>query len=60
MKKIKIDFILNGTEITDEVPVNITLSEYLGDYFKLTGTKEGCAKGGGGECTIIIDGKTYN
>ncbi|HQN49133.1 MAG TPA: 2Fe-2S iron-sulfur cluster-binding protein, partial [Caldisericia bacterium] len=60
MKKIKIDFILNGTEITDEVPVNITLSEYLRDYLKLTGTKEGCSKGECGACTVIIDDKIFD
>mgnify|MGYP005832970701 CR=1 FL=1 len=60
MKRININFILNGVEISDEVPVNITLLEYLRDYLKLTGTKEGCSKGECGACTVIIDGKTYN
>lgn len=60
MKKININFILNGIEITDEVPVNITLLEYLRDYLNLTGTKEGCSKGECGACTVIIDEKTYN
>ncbi|MGQ9844615.1 MAG: (2Fe-2S)-binding protein [Caldisericia bacterium] len=60
MKRININFILNGVEMSDEVPVNITLLEYLRDYLKLTGTKEGCSKGECGACTVIIDGKTYN
>lgn len=60
MKKIKINFILNDKEITDEVPVNITLLEYLREYLNLTGTKEGCSKGECGACTVIIDGKTIN
>lgn len=60
MKKIRINFVLNDTEITDEVPVNITLVEYLRDYLRLTGTKEGCSKGECGACTVIIDDKIYN
>lgn len=59
MKKIIINFKLNGENIVDEVPVNKTLVEYLRDNLHLTGTKEGCSKGECGACTVIIDGKTY-
>lgn len=59
MKKIVINFKLNGEDIVDEVPVNKTLVEYLRDNLHLTGTKEGCSKGECGACTVIIDGKTY-
>lgn len=59
MKKIVINFKLNGEEIADEVPVNKTLVEYLRDNLHLTGTKEGCSKGECGACTVIINGKTF-
>lgn len=59
MKKITINFKLNGEDIVDEVPVNKTLVEYLRDNLHLTGTKEGCSKGECGACTVIIDGKTF-
>lgn len=60
MKKVKVTFNLNGDEITDEVPVNKTLLEYLRDNLNLTGTKEGCSKGECGACTVLIDGETIN
>ncbi|MCX8095544.1 MAG: (2Fe-2S)-binding protein [Caldisericia bacterium] len=60
MKKIVINFKLNGEEIVDEVPVNKTLVEYLRDNLHLTGTKEGCSKGECGACTVIIDGNIYD
>ncbi|MDI6860664.1 MAG: (2Fe-2S)-binding protein [Caldisericia bacterium] len=59
MKKIVVNFKLNGEDIIDEVPVNKTLVEYLRDNLHLTGTKEGCSKGECGACTVIIDGKNY-
>ena len=60
MKTIKINFVLNGEEIIDEVPVNITLLDYLRDYLRLTGTKEGCGKGECGACTVIMNGRSVN
>ncbi len=60
MKTIKINFVLNGEEIVDEVPVNITLLDYLRDYLRLTGTKEGCGKGECGACTVIMNGRSVN
>ncbi len=59
MKKLLINFKLNGENIVDEVEVNKTLVEYLREKLHLTGTKEGCSKGECGACTVIIDGRTY-
>jgi len=59
MKRIVLNFKLNGEEIVDEVDVNKTLVEYLREKLHLTGTKEGCSKGECGACSVIINGKTY-
>ncbi|MBU3003575.1 xanthine dehydrogenase small subunit [Paraglaciecola arctica] len=50
-----ISFLLNN-EIThiDQTKADLTLLEYLRDQQKLTGTKEGCASGDCGACTVVL------
>ena len=50
-----IRFILNGEPIeVAGVPPQTTLLEYLRDERRLTGTKEGCAEGDCGACTVVV------
>ena len=50
-----IRFILNGEEVTfkDFGPTE-TLLDYLRLKRRLTGTKEGCAEGDCGACTVLV------
>ena len=59
-----IRFILNGEDITlGDVRPTETLLDYLRLKRRLTGTKEGCAEGDCGACTVLvgrlIDGKLH-
>src|SRR5689334_24801150 len=52
-----VTLVVNGTSYTIEVRAHHTLLEVLRDQIGLTGTKECCAEGECGACTVIFDGK---
>lgn len=56
----RISFTLNGEKAEVEVPSVRTLLEMLRQDFSLTATKEGCAKGECGACTVLLNGKPIN
>ncbi|MBI1214967.1 MAG: xanthine dehydrogenase small subunit [Alphaproteobacteria bacterium] len=51
----KITFLLNGERVTVEgLPPTTTLLQYLRERKRMTGTKEGCAEGDCGACTVAV------
>jgi len=49
-----IEFLLNGrVEKVDQLDPNLSILEWLRTKMRLTGTKEGCASGDCGACTVI-------
>ena len=57
MTKITVNFTLNGKAVSVETNPNRRLLDLLREDLRLTGTKEGCAVGECGACTVIVDGK---
>ncbi len=53
-----IEFSVNGRMVRAEgLHAQTTLLTYLRDELRLTGTKNGCAQGHCGACTVIVNGK---
>ena len=57
---LAITLIVNGRGTELEVGVHRTLLDVLRDDLDLTGTKECCAEGECGACTILVDGDGVN
>lgn len=56
----QISFTVNGSPEIALVPSNMTLLQMLRDRLALTGTKNGCAAGECGACTVILNGEAVN
>lgn len=56
MKKVDINFTVNGKPTSLSVDPNARLIDVIRDELHLTGTKEGCSVGECGACTVIVDG----
>ena len=51
---------VNGTPRTFDVQTHHTLLQSLRDQLNLTGTKECCAEGECGACTVLLNGRAVN
>ena len=51
---------VNGGKEYLDVPSNMTLLQMLREKLALTGTKNGCAAGECGACTVLVDGEPVN
>jgi xanthine dehydrogenase small subunit len=55
MSAATIRFILNGEVIeTEVVDPTRTVLQFLREDMRMTGTKEGCAEGDCGACTVVV------
>ncbi len=48
---------VNGNDVAVEVPVRMTLADFLRHELRLTGTHLGCEHGVCGACTVLLDGQ---
>jgi carbon-monoxide dehydrogenase small subunit len=60
MANHKINITVNGSNELLDVPSNMTLLTALREKLGLTGTKNGCAAGECGACTVIMNGEPVN
>lgn len=56
----QINLNLNGEQEQVNVPGNMTLMEMLRESLAFTGTKNGCAAGECGACTVLMNGEPVN
>ena len=56
MEQIRINFNLNGHDVSVMADPNKRLVDFLREDMGLTSVKEGCGEGECGACTVLMDG----
>jgi carbon-monoxide dehydrogenase small subunit len=54
----RIALTVNGQSYERDVPVRVTLADFLRHELRLTGTHVGCEHGVCGACTVLLDGRS--
>jgi carbon-monoxide dehydrogenase small subunit len=57
---VRMQVTVNGSVRELDVAPNLTLLDFLRDHVGLTGSKECCALGECGACTVLVDGRAVN
>jgi len=57
---VLLNAVVNGANVDLDIAPDARLIDVLRDALALTGTKEGCAEGECGACTVLIDGAAVN
>jgi carbon-monoxide dehydrogenase small subunit len=57
-ERMPIVLTVNRRDVAREVPVRLTLADFLRHELELTGTHLGCEHGVCGACTVLVDGRT--
>ncbi len=57
-ERLRIAVQVNGARHEREVPVRLTLADFLRNELGLTGTHLGCEHGVCGACTVLLDGRS--
>ena len=60
MSQHEITLTVNGSRERATIPSNMTLMTMLREVLALTGTKNGCAAGECGACTVLLNGEPVN
>jgi carbon-monoxide dehydrogenase small subunit len=55
--KIRVDLVVNGSEVSAEIESRLSLLAFLRTHLGLIGTRDGCGHGDCGSCTVLVDGK---
>jgi carbon-monoxide dehydrogenase small subunit len=57
---MRLSAVVNGAAVSLDIAPDARLIDVLRNALALTGTKEGCAEGECGACTVVIDGLAIN